>query len=169
MDRNQKVTLVEELKQILQSSEIVIITQNNGLTVSSANKLRRQVRASQGSYRVAKNRLVKIALKDTEYESMTGLMIGPTAVAYSNDPVGIAKALSDFSKVDNKLEIKGGVMNSMFLTPDQINALASLPSLDELRGKIIGLLQAPATKIAAVLQAPATQMVRVVDAYSKKN
>lgn len=169
MDRNQKIEMVADLKEIMQNSGIVIIAQNNGLTVSGANKLRREVKSGRGSYRVAKNRLVKIALQGTQCEALAELMTGPTAIAYSDDPVAIAKALDNFSKENTKLEIKGGIMDSAFLTPLQIKQLASLQSLDELRAKIVGLLQAPATKLAVVLQASAVKTVRVIDAYAKKN
>lgn len=169
MDKLLKHKLVEELQGVFQDTNIVIVTQNVGLTVKDSKNLRRNVAKVNSSYRVAKNRLVKIALKGTKYEGLTDLMSGPTAISYSNDPVAIAKALHDFAKGNEKLKITGGIMGETVLSPAQIKQLADLPSLDQLRGKLIGLIQAPATKIAGVLQAPAGQLARLVDAKSKKN
>ncbi len=168
MDKAFKHQVVEELKEVFASTSIVIVTQNVGLTVKDARALRRKVKELNSSFRVAKNSLVKIALKGSKYEELTKLMSGPTAIAYSEDPVAAAKAIDEFVKSNEKLKISGGVMGDIFLTPAQIKQLAALPSLDQLRGKIVGLLQAPASKIAAIMQAPASQLARVVDAYAKK-
>lgn len=168
MDRAFKHELVSELKQVFQDANIVIVTQNKSLTVEDSNKLRRNIKQSHGKFKVAKNRLVKIALKDSKFSNLTDLMTGPTGIAYSDDPVATAKIINDFAKDNAKLSISGGIMGDTYLTPDQIKQLADLPSLDQLRGKIIGLVQATATKIAVVLQAPGTQIVRVIDANVKK-
>lgn len=169
MDRQKKIETVEELKTIFNTANTIIISKNKGLTVRDANNLRGKVREVKSSYRVMKNRLVKIALKDSRFESLTELMTGPTSIAYSDDPVAIAKVLNDFTKENTKLEVVGGVMGEAMLTPEQIKQLAALPSLDELRSKLIGLIQAPAQKIAAILSAPATQIARVISAYSNKS
>lgn len=168
MDRASKHQVVEELKGVFSSTGIVIVTQNVGLTVKDARTLRMRVKEAKSYFRVAKNSLVKIALKGSKYEELTKLMSGPTAIAYSEDPVAAAKAINGFVKGNEKLKISGGVMGDVFLTPAQIKQLADLPSLDQLRSKIVGLLQAPASKIAAILQAPGLQLVRVVDAHAKK-
>jgi large subunit ribosomal protein L10 len=168
VDRAFKHQVVEELKGVFADSGIVIVAQNVGLTVSDARELRRKVKQANSSFRVAKNSLVKIALKGSRYEELTKLMSGPTAIAYSEDPIAAAKAVDGFVKSNEKLKISGGVMEGVFLTPAQIKQLADLPSLDELRGRIVGLLQAPASKIAAIMQAPGSQLARVVDAYAKK-
>jgi large subunit ribosomal protein L10 len=168
VDKRKKIEVVEQIKGFFEHVGIVIVSKNNGLTVSESNKLRRDVKGSNGSYKVIKNSLVKIAIKDSKFELLKDLMVGPTSVAYSDDPVAISKALDIFTKDSQKLEILGGVMDGSLITPAQIKKLASLPSLDELRAKLVGLIQAPAQKIVAVLQAPAMQIARVVDAYSKK-
>lgn len=169
MNRIFKNELVNEFKQIFESASIVIITQNKGLTVKDSNALRRRIKQLNGTHRVAKNSLVRIALKDTKYHSLIELMKGPTGITYSSDPVSAAKVVNDFVKNNAKLIISGAVMNEVFITSDQIQQLADLPSIEQLRSKIIGLLLAPATKVATVLQAPSTQIVRVVDAHVKKN
>ena len=158
MEKNKKIAVVEQLKQTFENVSLVIVAKNKGLTVLEANNLRKKVKESKGSYLVAKNRLVKIATTGTEYEKLNDLFKGPTAIMYSNDAFASAKALHSFTKENSeKLEIVGGIMNNELLTPAQISHIATLPSLDELRGKLVGLLQAPASQLA-----------RVVDAYSKK-
>lgn len=168
MDKAKKSLVLDELKSVFGSNDIVIVTYNKGLTVKASRQLRDQVRVANSSFKVAKNRLVKIAAKGTKYEQLFGLLKGPTAIACSNDPVGIAKVLAAFTKENEKLEILGGVMDDNYLDVSAIKQLATLPSLDELRGKIVGLLSAPAVKVASVLQAPASQLARVLNAYSKK-
>lgn len=168
MNKEQKTVAVEELKSVFASADIAIITLNKGLTVADSRQLRNKVKVANSSFRVAKNRLAKIAAKGTRFEPLVELLKGPTAIACSNDPVGIAKVLASFSKDNEKLEILGGVMDDNYLDVNAIKQLATLPSLDELRAKIVGLLCAPAVKIVTVLQAPAAQLARVTDAYSKK-
>jgi large subunit ribosomal protein L10 len=169
VEKALKYKVVEELKQVFADTGIVIITQNAGLTVKDARALRRKIKDSQSSFRVAKNSLVKLALEGSKYQELSKFMTGPTAIAYSHDPVAAAKAIDGFAKENEKLKVSGAVMGDVFLTPAQVKQLADLPSLDQLRGKIIGLLQAPASKIAAVLQAPGAQLARVVDAHAKNN
>lgn len=168
MDRVEKKAEVELLKSFVDASSIAIITRNKGLTVIDANKLRARIKKSGSTYRVTKNRLAKIAFKGTKCEALNDNLTGPTAIAFSHDPVAVAKALSDFAKENEKLEIVGGIMDGAYMSPAQVKHLASLPSLDELRGKIIGLIQAPATKVAGVIAAPASQLARVIAAYSNK-
>ncbi len=168
MEKSLKHQVVGELKEVFASTGIVIVAENTGLTVKDSRALRRKIRESNSSFRVAKNSLVKLALKGSRFEELTKLMSGPTAIAYSEDAAAVAKVIDEFAKGNEKLKISGGVMEDVFLTPSQIKQLAELPSLDQLRGKIVGLIQAPASKIAAILEAPASQLVRVVDAYAKK-
>ncbi len=160
--------MVDELKQVFNSASIVIVSQNKGLTVAHARDLRKQVKAAGSKYRVTKNSLTKIAAKGTEFEALTAALSGPTSIAYSDDPVAIAKVLVGYAKGNEKIQVIAGVMNGSYLDENALKQLATLPSLDELRGKIVGLLQAPASKVAAVLQAPALQLARVTAAYAKK-
>jgi len=169
VDKNQKIKLVEQLKTTFEAATIVIVAKNSGLTVAAARDLRKQFRAASCNYKVAKNRLAKIAVTGTNFEQLGELLKGPTSIATANDPVAISKIIVNFAKENEKLQIVGGVMDGKLLNPATVKELASLPSLDELRGKIIGILQAPATKIAAVLQAPALQLARVTSAYAEKN
>ena len=168
MDRIQKQEMVAELKEAFTSSEIVIISKQSGLSVNEAQNLRRKMRAEGATLKVAKNRLVKIAIADTEKEGLSEFMTGTTAISYSSDPVAPAKVLAEFAKDNSKLEILGAVMGSKMLSAADVEALAKLPSLDQLRGKIIGLIQAPATKVAGVVQAPAAQLARVFAAFGAK-
>ncbi len=169
MDKNRKEQVVEELKQIFNSTTIVIVSHNKGLTVSQSRELRKQVKVANSNYQVTKNSLAKIATQETQFAELNGILKGPTSLAYSNDPVAIAKVLTSFAKDNEKIEILGGVMDSTFLDANALKQLATMPSLDELRGKIVGILKAPATKLAVVLQAPAAQLARVFSAYAKKN
>lgn len=169
MEKKRKEQVVEQLKQIFNSTSIVIVSQNKGLTVSHSRELRKQVKASGSEYKVTKNSLTKIAARNTRFEALSGILSGPTSIAYSDDPVAITKILVGFAKENEKIELLGGVMNDSYLDATALKQLATLPSLNELRAKIVGLLQAPATKIAAVLQAPALQLVRVTAAYANKD
>lgn len=168
MDRIQKQEMVAELREAFESSEIVIVSKQSGLSVNEAQALRRKMRAEGATLRVAKNRLVKIAIADTDKQGLANLMSGTTAVSYSNDPVAPAKVLAEFAKENDKVEILGGVMGDKILSAAEVNTLAKLPSLDQLRGKLIGVIQAPATKVAGVLQAPAAQLARLMSAYATK-
>ena len=130
--------------------------------------LRRRMREAGANFKVTKNRLTRLALQDTDFESLTDLMTGPTALAYSTDPVAAAKTAVNYSKDNDKLVILGGVFNGQPLDVDAVTNLAKLPSLDELRGKLVGMIQTPATRIACVLQAPGAQVARVIGAYGAK-
>lgn len=170
MHRNQKQKLVSVLNEVICGAGIVIIVHYKGLSVEESNYLRNSLYESGGTFRVAKNTLVKLAVKDTAYESsLSGLLTGPTALVYSGNPVEAAKILSDFAKDNEKLVLLGGVMGENVLQPEQINALAKLPSLDILRAQLLGLIQAPARNIACVTSAAVRQLVQVTKAYSEKD
>ncbi len=169
MSRAQKQAEIQELNERFERDETIIITHYSGLSVAEITDLRAQLRAEGASLKVTKNTLAKLALKGTKFEETTDLFSGPTAVASSQDPVAAAKAVHKYAKDNDKLIIIGGAMGSQVLDVDGVKALAAMPSLDELRGKLVGLLVAPATKIARVLQAPAQQMVGVTKAYGEKS
>ncbi len=168
MDRSQKADAVAALNSTFAESGVVVITRNLGLTVAQSTDLRAKMRDAGASYKVAKNSLAKLALKDTDYEGLSELLTGPTALATSTDPVAAAKAAVEFAKTNEKLEIVGGAMGKLVLDETGVRSLASMPSLDELRGKLVGLVMAPATKIAQVVNAPAAKLARVFGAYSTK-
>lgn len=168
MDRSQKTESVAQLNAVFNESGVVVVTRNLGLTVAQSTDLRSKMRDAGASYKVAKNRLAKIALKDTPYAGLEEYLSGPTALAWSVDPVAAAKAAVEFAKTNDKLEIVGGSMGGQLLDEAGIKALASMPSLDELRAKLIGLVNAPATKIAQVVNAPAAKLARVFGAYGAK-
>ena len=168
MNRSEKAEAIAELNQIFKAANLMVVTRQSGLTVQEVTDLRRKMRAAGASYKVAKNRLTLRALDGTPFKALGSLFKGPTAIAYSKDPVAAAKVISAFAKDNEKLTIVGGALGEKALDVAGIQALATLPSLDALRGKIIGLLQAPATKVAGVLQAPAGQLARVFGAYGAK-
>ena len=168
MDRSQKAEAVASLNAVFNEVGVVVVTRNPGLSVAQTTALRGKIREVGASYKVAKNRLAKLAIKDTAYEGIGDLLTGPTAIATSVDPVAAAKAVVDFAKTTDKLEIVGGSMGNVVLTADGVKALASMPSLDELRATLIGLVQAPATKIAQLTTAPAAKLARVFGAYAKE-
>ena len=168
MDRSQKADLVAELKQVFSETSVVVVTRNLGLTVAQSTDLRLKMRDAGAQFKVAKNRLALIALEDTRYKPIGDLLRGPTALATSGDPVAAAKVAVDFAKTTDKLEIVGGAMGATALNVEGVKALATLPSLDELRAKIVGLVQAPAQKLASITQAPAGQLARVFGAYGAK-
>ena len=166
MERAQKQQLVETLHQDLAGTVCVVVTHQTGLTVAEVTNLRRQMRSAGANYRVTKNRLVKRALEGTQFEELAPLFSGPTAIAFSSDPVAAAKAAVNFANRNEKLTIVGGGLSGKPLDAAGVRALATLPSLDELRGKIIGLINAPATKLVGLLQAPAGQLARVLAAHA---
>ena len=168
MDRAQKAEAVAELKQTFNEVSVVVVTRNLGLTVAQSTDLRNRMRDAGASYKVAKNTLTLIAVEGTTYAPISDMLNGPTALATSADPVAAAKAAVDFAKTNPKLEIVGGAMGETLLDVNGVKALAELPSLDELRAKIIGLVNAPATKIAQVVNAPAAKLARVFGAYGAK-
>jgi large subunit ribosomal protein L10 len=168
MDRSQKADSVAQLNTVFNEAGVVVVTRNLGLSVADSTELRSKMREAGASYKVAKNRLARLALKDTDYEGLSDLLSGPTALGYSEDPVAAAKAAVDFAKSNDKLEIVGGSMGGQMLDEAGVKALASMPSLDELRGTIVGLINAPATKIARVVNEPAAKLARVFGAYGAK-
>ncbi len=168
MDRAAKAESITELSGVFKTSNVVVVAHYSGLTVAQMQTLRKQMRQAGASVKVAKNRLAKIALKDTDAASIASLLKGPTVLAYSGDPVAAPKVAVDFAKANEQFVILGGSMGKTALDPNGVKALASLPSLDELRAKIIGLLVAPATKIAQLTNAPAAKVARVIQAYASK-
>ena len=169
MDRAAKKELVATLNQVFKTTNVVVVAHYSGLTVAQMQTLRKQMKLAGASVKVAKNRLAKIALEGTDVAAIAPLLKGPTVIAFSGDPVAAPKVAVDFAKANEQFVILGGSMGKTALNPDGVKALAALPSLDELRAKIIGLVQAPATKIAQVLNAPASKVARVVQAYASKS
>ena len=168
MDRSQKTDLVDELKHVFSETSVVVVTRNLGLTVAQSTDLRLKMRDAGAQFKVAKNRLALIALDGSRYQPIGDLLKGPTALATSTDPVAAAKVAVDFAKTNDKFEILGGAMGDTVLDVDGIKALAALPSLDELRARIVGLVQAPATKIARTVSEPGAQLARIFSAYAAK-
>ena len=169
MDRAQKQELTASLHQDLSETVCLVVTHQTGLSVAEVTQLRRQMRSAGARYRVTKNRLVLRALEGTPFAELAPLFTGPTAIAFSKDPVAAAKAAVEYANRNTKLTIIGGGLSGQALDVAGIRALATLPSLDELRSKIIGLLNAPATKLAVLLQTPAGQLARVLAAYSEQS
>ncbi len=165
MDRSQKEQLVQSLRQIFEETALVVVTQQVGLTVAEMTDLRRRMREAGASFRVTKNRLVRLALDGTKFSELGPLFAGPTAIAHSQDPVAAAKVAVEFADDNDKLTVIGGALDGEVLELETIKALAKLPSLDEQRAMLIALFQTPATRIAGVLQAPAGQLARVMGAY----
>ena len=168
MDRSQKTDAVAQLNAVFNEAGVVVVTRNLGLSVAQSTQLRSKMRDAGATYKVAKNRLAKLALKDTPYTGLEEHLTGPTALAWSTDPIAAAKAAVEFAKTNDKLEIVGGAMGSTQLNAEGVKALASMPSLDELRAKLIGLVNAPATKVAQLVNAPASKLARVFAAYGDK-
>jgi large subunit ribosomal protein L10 len=168
VDRAEKKELIAALNAAFKATNVVVVAHYSGLTVAQMQVLRKQMRAAGASVRVAKNRLAKIALDGTDVASIGSLLKGPTLIATSNDPVAAPKVAVDFAKGHEKFVILGGAMGKTALNPDGVKALASLPSLDELRARLVGLIVAPATKIAQLVNAPAAKVARVVQAYAAK-
>ena len=169
VDRATKHELVATLNAVLKAANVVVVAHNTGLTVAQSQNLRRQMKQAGATVKVAKNRLTKIALEGTEVAAIAPLLKGPTMIVYSSDPVAAPKVAVDFAKAHEKFVILGGAMGKTALDQNGVKALAALPSLDELRAKIIGLIQAPATKVAQVVNAPAAKLARVVQAYANKS
>lgn len=169
MDRAEKAQAVEELKGIFSRSGVVVLGHYAGLTVADMTTLRRRLREANAGLKVVKNRLAKIALDGHPAAGEGALFTGPTAIAYSDDPIAATKVAVAFAKEKDKFVLVGGFMGQTLLDESGVKALATLPSLDELRGKLIGLINAPATKIAGVLQAPGGQLARVIAAYANKD
>jgi large subunit ribosomal protein L10 len=169
VDRAQKSELVTTLNTVFKETGVVVVTHNLGLTVPQMNTLRSKMAEAGGSTKVAKNRLAKLALEGTDAAGIADLFTGPTMVSYSGDPVAAPKVIADFAKTHDKLVILGGALGSTVLNADGVKALADLPSLDELRARLVGMIQTPATRIAGVTQAPAAQLARVMQAYADKD
>jgi large subunit ribosomal protein L10 len=168
VDRAEKREFVTGLNEVFKSTGSVVVAHYAGLTVAQMNDLRTKMRAAGGTVKVAKNRLARIALQGTESEGIQTLFKGQTVIAYSDDPVAAPKVASDFAKTNEKLVIIGGSMGTTALDANGVKALASLPSLDELRGRIVGMISTPATRIAQIVNAPAGQVARVIGAYARK-
>jgi large subunit ribosomal protein L10 len=168
VDRNQKTDLVNSLHNTFEGAASVVIVHCIGLTVAESTNLRTKMRKDNCNFKVTKNRIARIALKDTKYQHMDSMFKGPTAIGSSNDPVMAAKILVDFAKENDKLIIIGGGLEDKSLSKSDVEALAKLPSLTELRGKLVGLLQAPASKIVRLTMEPATQVLRTISQKSKQ-
>jgi large subunit ribosomal protein L10 len=167
VERGQKQRLIETLQRDLADTQCIVVTHQSGITVAEATQLRRQMRAAGATFRVTKNRLAKRALDGTAFAGLAPLFTGPTAIAFSRDPVAAAKVAVEYANRNDKLTIVGGGLVGEVLDQARVKELASLPSLDELRGRLIGLLVAPAARIAAVLQAPGGQLARVLAAHAE--
>jgi large subunit ribosomal protein L10 len=168
VDRKQKSEVVEDLKNIFTESGVVIVARYKGLSVAQMTTLRNRMREADAHIKVAKNRHAKIAMVDTPCSKIADLLTDQTAIAYSKDPVAAPKIIAKFSEENENLIIIGGSMGEVLLNESSVKALATMPSLDEIRGKIVGLLQAPATKVARVIATPATNVARVLSAYAEK-
>ena len=168
MDRTQKAETVKSLNGLFADAGAVVVAHYSGMTVAQMGELRSRLRKAGASFRVAKNRLAVRAIEGTQAKAIANLFKGPTGIAYSKDPVAAPKVVVAYAKENGKLKILGGIAVGSVLTVEGVKALAELPSLDQLRGRIIGLLQAPATRIASVLQAPASGLARVISAHAKK-
>jgi large subunit ribosomal protein L10 len=168
VERAEKKELVSTFGAAAKAANVIVVAHNKGLTANQVVDLRNKMAAAGVTIKVVKNRLAKIALADTDASGISNLFEGPTMVAYGADPVAAPKVASDFAKGNEKFVVLGGALGKTVMNADAVKSLASLPSLDQLRGKLIGLIQAPATKIAGVLQAPAGQIARVIGAYAAK-
>lgn len=167
MLRQEKESFVSHIREELTNSSIVIaVNRSSGITVEEITKLRKDMHKAEASFKILKNTLARIAIKDSTLDSIEKYLEGPTGFAYSNNPVGLAKAISEFAKANEKLTVLGGVMDGKAISVNTINELASLPSMDELRAKIIGLLTAAASKIVRTVKEPSARVARVIAAKS---
>jgi len=169
VDRTEKRDFVASLATVFAETSFVLVGQNKGLTVAHVSDLRRRMKAAGATYKVAKNRLAVLALNGTDFQGIKPLLKGPTALAWSRDPVAVAKTAVEFAKTNDKFVILGGSLGTQMLNPDGVKALAELPSLETLRAGLLGMIQTPASRIASVLQAPGGQVARVLAAYAKKD
>jgi large subunit ribosomal protein L10 len=169
LDRTEKREFVASLAAVFADTSMVVVTQNLGLTVAEVTELRRRMRAAGATFKVAKNRLATLALDGTRFDGIRPLLKGPTALAWSADPVAAAKTAVEFAKTNERLVVIGGALGTQTLDASGVRALAELPSLDALRARLVGMISTPATRIAGVLQAPAGQLARVFGAYAKKD
>jgi large subunit ribosomal protein L10 len=168
VEKAEKSQLVAKLNTTFKNAAVVVVAHNNGLTANQVLDLRNKMAAAGATVKVAKNSLVKLALEGTDAKGMTGLFEGPTMLAFANDPVAAPKVASDFAKVHEKFVVLGGALGTAILDANAVKALASLPSLNELRAKLLGMIQTPATRIAGVVAAPASQLARVMNAFATK-
>ncbi len=169
MDRTEKREFVTGLNQALAATSMIVVTRNSGLTVAEVTELRRKMGAAGATYKVAKNRLTNLALEGTPFDGIKPMLKGPIALAWATDPVAVAKTAVEFARTNEKFVLVGGSLGSQMLNADGIRALAELPSLDELRARLVGMIATPATRIAGVLQAPAGQLARVLGAFARKD
>lgn len=169
MDRTEKRAFVSALQAVFAETSFVLVSQNKGLTVADATTLRNRMRAAGATYKVAKNRLASLALDGSSFQGIAPLLKGPTALAWSRDPVAVAKTAVEFARTNDKFVILGGALGAQTLSADGVKALSELPSLEALRAQLLGLIQTPATRIAGILQAPGSQLARVFSAYAKKD
>ncbi len=168
MDRTAKANQVARLRDIFGKANLVVVTQASGMTVTEVTDLRRRMRTAGARFKVTKNRLARIALKDTKFSGLADRFKGPTAIAYSTDPVAAAKGVTAFSRDNQKLTILAGCLDGKLLDRAAVDDLSRLPSLDDLRAKLIAMIQTPATRLAVITAAPAAQLARVFGAYGKK-
>jgi large subunit ribosomal protein L10 len=169
VDRTEKAAFIDALNAVFAETSFVLVGRNVGLTVADVSDLRRRMRAAGATYKVAKNRLALRALDGTNFDGIAPLLTGPTALAWSKDPVAVAKTAVEFARTNDKFVILGGALGKQSLNPDGIKALAELPSLETLRAGLLGMIQTPATRIAGILQAPGGQIARVLAAFAKKD
>jgi len=169
VDRTEKRDFVTGLHEALSATSMIVVTRNAGMTVADVTALRVKMGAAGATYKVAKNRLTNLALDGTQFDSLKSMLKGPIALAWATDPVAVAKTAVDFAKTNDKFVVVGGALGSQTLDADGIKALAELPSLDQLRAGLLGMIQTPATRIAGILAAPAGQLARVFGAYAKKD
>jgi large subunit ribosomal protein L10 len=169
VDRTEKRELVASLATVFAETSMVVVTQNQGLTVAEVSDLRRKMRAAGVEFKVAKNRLAVLALEGTRFGGLSPMLKGPTALAWSRDPVAAAKTATDFAKTNDRFVVIGGALGTQTLNADGIKALADLPSLETLRGRLLGMIQTPGTRIAGILQAPGGNLARVFGAYARRD
>ena len=169
MDRTEKREFVSSLAAVFAETNMVVVSRNDGMTVAQVSELRRRMRAAGSTYKVAKNRLATLALEGTKFDGIKPMLKGPTALAWAQDPVAVAKVAVDYAKTNEKFVVIGGALGQQMLDAKGIQALAELPSLDQLRAQLLGLLTTPATRIASVVQAPAAQLARVFGAFARKD
>jgi large subunit ribosomal protein L10 len=169
VDRSEKHAFVAGLHELLAATSMIVVTHNQGLTVAEATELRRRMRAAGVTFKIAKNRLTNLALDGTRFDGLKPMLRGPTALAWSQDPVAAAKATVEFARTNEKLQLVGGALGPQMLDAAGVRALAELPSLDALRARIVGMIATPATRVAGVLQASAGQLARVFGAFAKRD
>jgi large subunit ribosomal protein L10 len=168
VNRDEKQTFVDSLRDSLQGKHLVVVTQQSGLTVAEVTSLRAKMREGGANYKVIKNTLARLAVQDTSVSFLSDHFKGAVALSYSEDPVAAAKIVVEFAKTNKKIQVIAGALDGVFLNPLEVDALAKLPSLDELRAKIIGLLQAPLSKVVRTVIEPAAQLARLAAAYAEK-